>query len=89
MTIGDALFSIFLVLLGLAFITGILILIAKATKAALSIALALFGLALVLAMYLDALNGWPILGRFAWLFFQIIQGIYQGADKATSGIPQL
>jgi hypothetical protein len=55
----------------------------------LTLVIVIFGLAVVFAMYQDAIHGWPILSRVAWLFYQIIQNIYNGADQATRGVPQL
>lgn len=89
MTIGDALYNIFWIVLGLGLVAIGVILLVKLGRAVLTLALVIFGLAVVLAMYQDAIHGWPILSRVAWLFYQVIQNIYNGADQATSGVPQL
>jgi len=89
MSIGDAIFNAFLVLLGLGLGLVAIILLVKIGRAAITVVIVLIGLAFVLALYQDAIHGWPILSRFAWLFYQMIQNIYNGANQATRGIPQL
>lgn len=89
MSIGDAIFNAFLVLIGLGLALVAVILLVKIGRAAITVVIVLIGLAFVLALYQDAIHGWPILSRLAWLFYQMIQQIYASADQATSGVPQL
>lgn len=89
MTIGDAIFNAFLVLIGLGLGLVAIILLIKIGRAAITVAIVLIGLAFVLALYQDAVHGWPILSRVAWLFYQVVQNIYTGANQTTSGIPSL
>lgn len=89
MTVGDAIWQSFLVLLGLGLGLVAVILLVKIGRAAITVAIVLVGLAFVFALYQDAIHGWPILSRLAWLFYQMIQQIYASADQATSGVPQL
>jgi len=89
MTTGDAIFNAFLVLIGLGLALVAVVLLVKIGRAAITVVIVLIGLAFVLALYQDAIHGWPILSRLAWLFYHMIQNIYNGANQATSGVPQL